>query len=78
MHSCKVLLSKDQIDLLKHSCMQSMLDSIQKMDEILLIHLKSSNYNLLEDKRYAKAYLEFLTKNTELEYFNKVSNDFDD
>lgn len=58
--------------------MQDMLDSIRKMDEILRIHLKSSNYNLLEDKKYTKAYLEFLTKKTELEYFNRVTKDFDD
>lgn len=78
MHSRKVLLSEDQIDVLRHSCMQDMLDSIRKMDDILRIHLKSSNYNLLEDKKYTKAYLEFLTKETELEYFNRITKDFDD
>lgn len=78
MHSRKVLLSEDQIDVLKHSCMQDMLGSIRKMDDILRIHLKSSNYNLLEDKKYTKAYLEFLTKETELEYFNRITKDFDD
>lgn len=78
MRSCMVLLSEDQIDVLKHRCMQDMLDSIRKMDEILRIHLKSSNYNLLEDKKYTKAYLEFLTKKIELEYFNRVTKDFDD
>lgn len=78
MRSCKVLLSEDQIDVLKQSCMLDMLDSIRKMDELLRIHLKSSNYNLLEDKKYTKAYLEFLTKKTELEYFNRITKDFDD
>lgn len=77
MRSCRVLLSEDQINVLKHRCMEDMLDSIRKMDEILRINLKSSNYNLLEDKKYTKAYLEFLTKKTELEYFNRITKDFE-
>lgn len=72
MRSCKVLISKDQVDILRRSCVQGMLTNTQKMEEILLTHLSSSNYNLSEDKGYEKAYSEFIDNKIGLEYFNEI------
>lgn len=49
-----VILDKEQIDVLKCSCIKNMLDNTRKMDNILLRHLRSDDYNLLEDKQYIK------------------------
>ena len=73
MHSCNVVLNKEQIDVLKRSCIKSMLDNTRKMDDILLRHLHSNDYNLLEDKQYIKTYLELDTQKMHLEYFDAVS-----
>lgn len=78
MYSCDVPLTKDQVDVLKRSCVQSMLDSVRKMDEILVRHLKSSDYDLSKDKTYLKWRIEFETQRSELDYFNEVSKKFDD
>lgn len=69
---CKVEVTKDQVDILRRSCVQGMLTNTQKMEEILLTHLSSSNYNLSEDKRYKKAYSEFVDNKIDLEYFNEL------
>ena len=49
-----VVLDKEQIDVLKRSCIKNMLDNTRKMDDILLRHLHSDDYNLLEDKNTLK------------------------
>lgn len=68
-----VVLDKEQIDVLKRSCIKNMLDNTRKMDDILLRHLHSDDYNLLEDKRYIKTYLELATQKAHLEYFDVIS-----
>lgn len=68
-----VMLDKEQIDVLKRSCIKNMLDNTRKMDDILLRHLHSNDYNLLEDKQYIKTYLELDTQKVHLEYFDAVS-----
>lgn len=72
-----VMLDKEQIDVLKRSCIKSMIDNTRKMDNILLRHLASNDYNLLEDKKYIKTYLELATQKAQLEYFDRVSKDID-
>ena len=72
-----VTLDKEQIDVLKRSCIKNMLDNTQKMGDILLRHLASNDYNLLEDKKYIKTYLELATQKAQLEYFNMVSKGMD-
>lgn len=47
------------------------------MDDILLTHLKSNDYNLLEDKDYQKIYLELATQRASLKYFDEVSKRID-
>lgn len=68
-----VVLDKEQIDVLKRSCIKNMLDNTRKMDDILLRHLHSNDYNLLEDKQYIKTYLELATQKADLEYFDVIS-----
>lgn len=68
-----VVLDKEQIDVLKRSCIKNMLDNTRKMDDILLRHLHSNDYNLLEDKQYIKIYLELATQKADLEYFDVIS-----
>lgn len=72
-----VILDKEQIDVLKRSCIKNMLDNTRKMDDILLRHLRSDDYNLLEDKQYIKTYLELATQKAQLEYFDGVSKGMD-
>lgn len=72
-----VMIDKEQIDVLKRSCIKSMLGNTRKMDEILLRHLASNDYNLFEDKQYMKTYLELATQKAQLEYFNRISKDMD-
>lgn len=72
-----VILDKEQIDVLKRSCIKNMLDNTRKMDDILLRHLRSDDYNLLEDKQYIKTYLELATQKARLEYFDAVSKGMD-
>ena len=72
-----VILDKEQIDVLKRSCIKNMLDNSRKMDDILLRHLHSDDYNLLEDKQYIKTYLELATQKAYLEYFDAVSKGMD-
>ena len=72
-----VIIDKEQINVLKRSCIKSLLDNTRKMDNILLEHLRSNDYNLLEDKEYQKTYLELVTQKTNLEYFDKVSKSID-
>lgn len=72
-----VMIDKEQIDVLKRSCIKNMLDNTRKMDDILLRHLHSNDYNLLEDKQYIKTYLELDTQKVHLEYFNEVSKGMD-
>ena len=72
-----VMIDKEQIDVLKRSCVKNMLDNTRKMDDILLRHLHSNDYNLLEDKQYIKTYLELDTKKVHLEYFDAVSKGMD-
>nr|DAV18475.1 MAG TPA: SEC14-like protein 2 synthesis, squalene, 2,3-oxidosqualene, SEC14-like [Caudoviricetes sp.] len=68
-----VMLDKEQIDVLKRSCIKSMLDNTRKMDDILLRHLHANDYNLSDDKQYIKTYLEFATQKAQLEYFDAIS-----
>lgn len=77
MSICNVMLDKEQIDVLKRSCIKSMLDNTRKMDDILLRHLHANDYNLFEDKQYIKTYLEFDTQKAQLEYFDRVSKGMD-
>lgn len=72
-----VMIDKEQIDVLKCSCIENMLDNTRKMDDILLRHLHSNDYNLLEDKEYIKTYLELDTQKAHLEYFDAVSKGMD-
>lgn len=72
-----VMIDKEQIDVLKRSCIKDMLDNTRKMDDILLRHLHSDDYNLLEDKQYFKAYLELDTQKMNLEYFDAISKAMD-
>ncbi len=72
-----VIIDKKQLNVLKRSCIKSLLDNTRKMDNILLEHLRSNDYNLLEDKEYQKTYLELVTQKTNLEYFDKVSKSID-
>lgn len=72
-----VMVDKEQIDVLKRSCIKNMLDNTRKMDDILLRHLHSDDYNLLEDKQYIKTYLELATQKAHLEYFDAVSKGMD-
>ena len=72
-----VMIDKEQIDVLKRSCIKNMLDNTHKMDDILLRHLHSNDYNLLEDKQYIKTYLELDTQKVHLEYFDAVSKGMD-
>lgn len=62
MSICNVMLDKEEIDVLRRSCIKNMLDNTQKMGDILLRHLASNDYNLLEDKKYIKTYLELATQ----------------
>ena len=77
MYRCDVSLTKDQVDVLKYSSIQNMLDNIRKMDASLVTHLKSGNYDLSKDKGFTKAYLNLFEYKNELEYFNEVSKDLD-
>lgn len=72
-----VMIDKEQIDVLKRSCIKNMLDNTRKMDDILLRHLHSNDYNLLEDKQYIKTYLELDIQKVHLEYFDEVSKGMD-
>lgn len=72
-----VIIDKEQINVLKHSCIKNLLDNTRKMDDILLTHLKSNDYNLLEDKDYQKIYLELATQRASLKYFDEVSKRID-
>ena len=62
-----VMLDKEQIDVLKRSCIKNILNNTRKMDDILLRHLASNDYNLLEDKQYIKTYVELATQKAQLE-----------
>ena len=73
-----VILDEEQIDVLKRSCIKSMLENTRKMDNILLRHLSSNDYNLLEDKQYIKTYLEIATQKAHLEYFDAMSKGMDE
>ena len=72
-----VMIDKEQIDVLKRSCIKNMLDNTHKMDDILLRHLHSNDYNLLEDKQYIETYLELDTQKVHLEHFDAVSKGMD-
>lgn len=72
-----VMLDKEQIDVLKRSCIKNMLDNTRKINDILLRHLHSEDYNLLEDKQYIKIYLELATQKAHLEYFYAISKGMD-
>ncbi len=72
-----VIIDKEQINVLKRSCIKNLLDNTRKMDDILLTHLKSNDYNLLEDKDYQKIYLELATQRASLKYFDEVSKRID-
>lgn len=77
MHSCNVILDREQIDSLKRFCIQNLLDNTRKMDDILLRHLRNNDYDLFDDKQYMKTYLELATHKANLEYFNAVSKNMD-
>lgn len=72
-----VIIDKEQINVLKRSCIKNMLDNTRKMGNILLRHLSSNNYDLLEDKDYQKIYLELANQKASLEYFNAISKSTD-
>lgn len=72
-----VILDKEQINVLKRSRIQLMLDNTRKMEDILQRHLSSGDYNLSEDKNYVKVSLAIDTQTIELEYLDAVSKSTD-